>query len=150
MYFGSTVPSLSGISYTTITAEEDIVMWSDRDYKITKLPAFLKGSTSFRVKIKAHPKGTTISIITRQPSTLYVAFELGQGRDGGFDTSLPSNGWTLVAGSVETTCCSLNRILTKSLEIGETTILPATTTNQLVHAIFVAKSKSPMYCLLCL
>ena len=39
-------------------------------------------------------QGATIQIIVHEPTTIYIVAQ--QGRDGGFEISLPQDGWTLL------------------------------------------------------
>ena len=98
-------PHLEGLSYNIATAEIDGIIWNDRGYMFSpNLPSYLIGTTLFQIPHKAIPMGTTTEIFLCNPSTIYIANEAhdrNAGRDGGFDESLPGNGWTLVDDSAE-------------------------------------------------
>ena len=147
MLFSLVLTSLNGISYNWTIAQVGATIWKDRDYTINTIPDELVGTILFQVPHKAIGNGTIISIITHQPCDLYIVHvDEADGRDGGFETNLPNNGWTPIT-LVEDIEWSLDNGDLKSMSkvvmktVTDTGIqkstLPATTTNELVHSIFV-------------
>ena len=145
-------PHLSGVSYNVATTENNGIIWNNRGYTFSSnLPSYLIGTTLLQVPAKEIPIGTIINICVDNPSTIYIANEphdkyggrLGVPRDGGFDESLPANGWTLVSDSVEIRTDFFCHVWSKvvSHEGPATITLPETTTQETVHVIFIRPGK---------
>ena len=140
-----TPPSLRGVNYKLSTAANDDIIWIDREYKFSNLPSFVNGATLFQVPHKSIPLGTVIEILVYNPSTIYIAHE-GSARSGGFQSTLPDEGWILVTnqGTTRFTVQGTFQYIWKKhvTKIGLNTLsLPATTTSELVHSIFVQGNK---------
>ena len=116
-------------------------MWNDRTFQINTLPPFLNGAILFQGPHKDIAWGTTISIETNLPSTIFVCIQSGD-KDGDLPNTLPSQGWTLVAGTVNWAADSnLDQIWTKNVTTPQ--VVSYTTEKQvLVHAIFVKEGKT--------
>ena len=136
-------PELKGVNYKTSVANNGNLVWMDRDYKFSMLPDYLKDTVLFQVPHKSIRRGTVIELIVHQPSTIYIGHE--GSRSGGFTTSLLSAGWELITNKspLRTGCCTLSNIWKKVVtNSGLTTIsLPATTTGETVHSIFVRETE---------
>ena len=93
--------------------------WTDRDYKITKIPTYLNEGY-FIQQPHIIPKDTEISIVVTGMSRIYVAFEYGSERSGNFETSLPRAGWrsvgVLADSVIEVDTVRLNRIFILTLK----------------------------------
>ena len=135
----TSAPELRGVRYKLSAAINNGTVWVDRNYKFSNMPAYLEGTLLFQVPHKAIRQGTIIEFLSHQPSTIYLAHEAV--RNGGFKTSLPKYGWKLVTNHAQlrTGCCNLRYIWKKVVTNDDlTTIsLPATTTSETVHCIFV-------------
>ena len=135
----TSAPELRGVRYKLSAAINNGTVWVDRNYKFSNMPAYLEGTLLFQVPHKAIRQGTIIEFLSHQPSTIYLAHE--GVRNGGFKTSLPKYGWKLVTNHAQlrTGCCNLRYIWKKVVTNDDlTTIsLPATTTSETVHCIFV-------------
>ena len=85
--------------------------WTDRDFKITKLPTYLNEGYFIQLP-HIIPKDTEISIVVTGKSKIYVAFEYGSRRSGNFERSLPNAGWTRVLkdSDIQVDTVRLNRI----------------------------------------
>ena len=132
-------PELRGVRYKLSAAINNGTVWVDRNYKFSNMPAYLEGTLLFQVPHKAIRQGTIIEFLSHQASTIYLAHE--GVRNGGFKSSLPKYGWKLVTNHAQlrTGCCNLRYIWKKVVTNDDlTTIsLPATTTSETVHCIFV-------------
>ena len=132
-------PELRGVRYKLSAAINNGTVWVDRNYKFSNMPAYLEGTLLFQVPHKAIRQGTIIEFLSHQPSTIYLAHEAV--RNGGFKTSLPKYGWKLVTNhaKLRTGCCNLRYIWKKVVTNDDLTTLslPATTTSETVHCIFV-------------
>ena len=133
-------PEIRGVSYELSTAFNYGIIWIDRNYQFTNLPSFLVGANVFQVPHREIPLGTVIEILIYTPSIVYIARE--KSRSGGFESSLPDDGWILVTdqGVVGSNLgFHYTNIWKKEVSsYGLTTLsLPATTTRELVHSIFV-------------
>ena len=135
----TSAPELRGVRYKLSAAINNGTVWVDRNYKFSNMPAYLEGTLLFQVPHKAIRQGTIIEFLSHQPSTIYLAHEAV--RNGGFKTSLPKYGWNLVTNHarLRTGCCNLRYIWKKVVTNDDlsTISLPATTTSETVHCIFV-------------
>ena len=147
----SKIPKLNKIYPNRIAiARNDVVAWSDRSFTFANLPSYLDGALLFQIPQIVTPKGAQIELILYQPSIIYVAHE--QIRNGGFDKSLLNTGWTLVTDNAtvllktedkseakDTGCCAYKFIWKMDVSISGRTVinLPATTTMETVHSLFV-------------
>ena len=86
-------PELTGTTYEIDTAQNNGDIWNDRDYRFQNLPDYLEGAIVAKVPVRLD-QGATIQIIVHEPTTIYIVAQ--QGRDGGFEISLPQDGWTLL------------------------------------------------------
>ena len=134
------VYQLDGVSYYISTAENDGIVWNDREYWFRDLPSYLVGALLFQVPHKVS-KGTVIKITVQTPSTIYIAHEEGN-RSGGFENSLTNSGWTLENDNAEfkykgqKTFKYVWKMFVSAN--GPTTItLPGTTTEETTISIFV-------------
>merc|ERR1712151_627910 len=125
---GKALEKVSGIGVKKIVAMKvGTDLWHDRNYKITKFPAYMNGGHYIEQAHKAIAKGSVITITTAAASTIYIAVE-ASGRDGGFRNSLVKAGWKKEQGSVANTCCALSAVMSTTTKKGATLKLPATTT----------------------
>merc|ERR1712048_808985 len=135
---GKALKEVSGIDVKEIRAlKTGAVFWHDRDYAITEFPDYTKGGHYIEQPHNNINKGSVISITTTSRSKIYVAVEVGNGRDGGFRDSLPKAGWEAEEGSVNNTCCALSAVFSKSMSSGGTVTLPALATRWTVMLIVV-------------
>ena len=86
-------PELTGTSYEIDIAENNGDIWNDRDYKFKNLPDYLEGAIVAKIPVRLDQEAT-IQIVVHEPTTIYIVHE--QSRSGGFETSLPEDGWTLL------------------------------------------------------
>ena len=131
---------LAGVSYEISTAENDGIIWNNRDYKFSNLPSYLVGTLLFEVPHKIS-KDKVIDISVPNTSIIYLVHEEGS-RSGGFENSLTNSlEWALEDDNAEIGAGSTTfKYVWKNyvLANGRTTIiLPATTTNEAVLSIFV-------------
>ena len=137
------LPSVSGIAATRVDANIGVEVWNDRAYPIAELPFFLEGSQLFQTPHKTIASGTEIKVENVQQSFVYIALEIGEGRDGGLLETLPEQGWTLMTGEVIWTGAlgdpeRLASIWGKTMP-PDTGLSFTTTKGPLTHGIFVSK-----------
>jgi len=113
-------------------------IWHDRNYAFDTIPTDLTGGFYQQLPHKAIARGTVISISISKPAVVYVIFENSH-RSGGFQNSLPEDGWSPMDGSLSR---RLNTIFFQDVSVPTTIQLPATTTDKTVMSI-VAKE----YCM---
>ena len=116
------------------------VFWADSDkLYVTNYPKYLKeGFFLQHEKIKI-VKDTGITIEVTGKAKVYVASSTWYG-DGGYDESLPRNGWETEIGEInlDIDMFTLNLIFSKSLNDKETQIvLPKTTTQRTLMLVIV-------------
>ena len=99
----------------------------------------MAGAELFQGPHKAVASGTTVTITVSSAAELFVAFESGGSRSGGFAATLPTAGWTDTG--TETTGGVTMQLWSKVVEAGSTN-LPATTTSQTVMSISVKAGAS--------
>ena len=137
MLFAGT-PTVTGFPNDKATAAVGIPLWNDRSYEILAMPEFLEGTILFQGPHRDVSSGTTITVETSPPSTIYVAFGNMYGVYGNLTSTLPSKGWALVSGRVKFAGPGgyLDKIWTKTVT---TQHVEGFTTNgdELTHAIFV-------------
>ena len=135
------------------TAEIGGIIWIDRDYRFSNLPSYLVGSLLFKVPCKSIHKGTVTKITVHNPSTIYIAHQAVEDhidRSGGFENSLPNSGWTLVNDNIVLfSGGNIGHWIIWKKDVsanGRTTVpLPATTTDETVHSIFVKGNSQKNY-----
>ena len=87
-------------------------------------------------------RGEAISITVTGDAIAYVAIEVGKQRSGGYENSLPENGWKAMEnGAIKAekkeTSVTLIKIFSKSVNEEKNEVLPATTTEETVMLIIV-------------
>ena len=138
------LPFVVGVSARKVTTSVGIDLWSDWQNKITEIPSFLQGSMLFQVPHGGIASGTTIKIEGNKKSSVYIALDMDNGRDGGLTGTLSQLGWTLLAGEVgysghDGQSYLLSEIWRKTL-VPETYTSFTTTKEEFTHSIFVGKS----------
>ena len=130
---------MKGIRYKLSAAVNNGTVWVDRNYKFSNLPDYLEGTLLFQLPYKAIRQGQVTEILVHQPSTLYLGHD--SSRNGGFQKTLPNNGWELVANNagIKTGGGNLDFIWKKLVPNDSLTriSLPETTTSETTHCIFV-------------
>ena len=126
-----------------VTAAVGLPLWNDKGYEILTLPHFLEGTILFKGPHQAISAGTTITLKTIPPSKIYVAVNQNK-RDGGLSSTLPSQGWTSVSGSLKFKASAepeyLDKIWTKTVTTQQVVSF-TTSEDELTHAIFVKEGK---------
>ena len=84
----------AGVPYGIDTMHEGVKAWSDRAYTYGKVPAALLNGFVFQGPHKSLPRGTSINVTSPFDGTVYVFYESGLGRHGGYETALKTQGWT--------------------------------------------------------
>ena len=130
---------MKGIRYKLSAAVNNGTVWVDRNYKFSNLPDYLEGTLLFQLPYKAIRQGQVTEILVHQPSTLYLGHD--SNRNGGFQKTLPNNGWELVVNNagIKTGGGNLDFIWKKVVPNDSLTriSLPETTTSETTHCIFV-------------
>ena len=131
-------PVLQGVDYVLSKATNGGKVWKDRDYKFGNLPHFLVGAHYFQTPVRVN-RDVVLTIDVYGPAIIYVSSE-GGSRSGGFESTLPNDGWVRQDGVVSTGCCSLSNLWKKRLANGglNTITLPAISTNEMVGSILVS------------
>lgn len=130
---------------TQLSMQNNAVAWSNATFKIASYPPYLKGGFFIQQPIVITGKGTEISIVVTGNVKIYVSIQLFLDRSGGFEISLPRNGWKNETGKIEIDFgLDLTRIYSKLyLTKKEKTIsLPPTTTNETSTIITVVSISS--------
>ena len=112
--------------------QNNAVAWSDAAFKIASHPPYLKGGFFVQQPNVITGKGTEILIVVTGNVRIYVAIQSLLDRSGGFEISLPRNGWKNETGKIGIDKgLDLTRIYSKLyLTKTEKTIsLPLTTTD---------------------
>ena len=89
------------------------------------------------------PSGTEIKVEASANSSIYVALDIDNGRDGGLMEAFSQQGWTLMSGEVRYTAHGgntypLSAIWKKTLTT-ETSVSFITANGKLTHSIFIGK-----------
>ena len=115
--------------------ETDALFNTDRSNTFISFPASLNDAFLIQVPHKAIARGTVINIATTGRTTVYVAFELGRGRTGGFERSLPNAGWTKEEDNLQISVLDEFDIYSFVVNGASSVHLPATTTERTVISI---------------
>ena len=129
----------NNLVYNIVEMKEGVKAWSDRTYVYTSVPQRMIGGWLFQGPVAAVPRYTVFTVEVTVPSHVYVLLQQDW-RDGGFDTSLPADGWINQGyGPVWMDTSSVNtmKVLKRSLPAHGRVTLPATTTSQTVFSIVV-------------
>ena len=99
MLFYADLPFVVGVSATKIETNIGVNLFTDWPYTITGIPSFLQGSVLFQAS-HGIVSGTTITVEGNRKSSVYVALDMDNGRDGGLAGTFGQQGWTLMPGEV--------------------------------------------------
>ena len=143
MFIIADLPFVVGVSATKVTTSVGIDLWRDWPIKITEIPSFLQGSVLFQVPHSGIASGTTIKVEGNKKSSVYIALDVDNGRDGGLAGTLSQQGWTLLEGEVgytghDGTSYRLSEIWRKIL-MAKTFVSFTTTTGGQTNSIYVGK-----------
>jgi hypothetical protein len=135
----STEPST--LTFTSSEMKEGVICWHDRGYKYYNLPEELHGATLFQGPHASIPKGTIVTLNLPSARAIYVWFE-NDSKDGGWRSSLPAMGWSLVEASM--TWESYHTLSIYRYTAEGTLSLPATETDETIMGIAVQADADEM------
>ena len=100
-------PGLQGVKNELSTSTDGGIIWNDRSYTFTDLPDFLVGVSFFQTPLFVQ-MGTSINVVINQRSTIYISSDVSY--TGGYDISLPYEGWLQQDRNIGTSWSGLNVI----------------------------------------
>lgn len=127
---------LYGVVNKLSTATIGGIVWIGKEQAFDVLPSFLVGAPFFQMRLVTLSHAV-MTIMICEPSTIYISCD----RDfhGGFDSSLPNDGWIQQKDQIKAGRWSLKRIWMKNFtDNGVTTITLPTLTKSFLGVIFVA------------
>ena len=120
------------------------LIWSDKKYALTYIPVYLRVGFFIKQCHKGINKGENISITVTGSVKVFVAIEEENERSGGYEKSLPDNGWKRELETIKANYLkediSLTRIFSKSENKEPKILLPPTTTGETTMLIIVVST----------
>ena len=127
-------------------------IWNNVNSRIISLPKMLEREILFRIPYQEVDIGTEFSIQTRKASIIYIAQQEGE-KCGWSRACLQENGWKELHSTVDVNLIQKHKngivegvmvelkLWHKKSEKNQEIIIPATTTEQTIAAIFVAEGE---------